>query len=147
MRYLILFLALCMGIAAQAQVMSSTQFGLAKVGSGLSVDGSGVLSAGDSFSALTYSASVTLDFNAANVQSVSLTGNITFSTSNRSVTKGKVMRIICDATSRTLTFPSGWVWLGAAAPTTVAASKTAVLSLYSFGTADTDIIASYAVQP
>jgi len=95
---------------------------------------------------LTYAATVNLDFSVSNFNTLTLTGNVTFTTSNRALTRSEVVRIINGATARTFTFPSGWVWIGAAAPNGIAASKTGVLSLFCFGTADTDIIASYAVQ-
>lgn len=95
---------------------------------------------------LTYAASVALDFNAAGLQSVSLTGNVTFTTANRTAGRSLAVRIVADGSSRTFVFPA-WKFVGAAAPASIAASKTAVLSLTCFGAADTDIIAAYAVAP
>jgi hypothetical protein len=56
-----------------------------------------------------------------------------------------VVRIVCDGTSRTLTFHSSWIFIGEK-PASIAASKTAILSMTCFGTAETDIVCSYAVQ-
>jgi hypothetical protein len=101
----------------------------------------------DSPNTITYAASVALDFSLSNVQTISLTGNITFApTLNKAAGKGKVVRLICDSTSRTFTFPSEWIWLGDVAPSSIAAGKTGVLSLYCFGTNATDVVASYSVQ-
>jgi hypothetical protein len=98
---------------------------------------------------LTYAASVELDFapTIKSVQTISLTGNLTLTTSNLASGRVKLIRLIADASARTLTLPAGWVFLGAAAPTTLAASKTALLALTAFGTANGDIVATYAVQP
>lgn len=76
-----------------------------------------------------------------------LTGNITFTTSNRAVGRAVKLYLKCDATPRTFTFPS-WIWpqlLGA--PTGIAAGKHAILTLECvYGTADTDIVATYSEE-
>jgi hypothetical protein len=96
---------------------------------------------------ITYAATVDLDMSALNgtYRTISLLGNLTLTTSNRAAGRSVVLRLICDATQRTLTFPAGWVFVGTK-PANIAASKTAVLSLSFFGTADTDGVAAYAVQ-
>lgn len=96
---------------------------------------------------ITYGATVDLDMAAlaGGYRTTSLTGNITFTTSNRASGRTVTIRLICDATQRTLTFPAGWVFVGTK-PSTIAASKTAVLSLTFFGTADSDCVAAYGVQ-
>jgi hypothetical protein len=95
---------------------------------------------------LTYGGTTNIDMSSSVKTSctVSLTGNITFTTSNKASGRTKHVRIICDGTARTFTFPA-WVWIGNA-PTTIAASKTAVLVLMCYGSADTDIVAQYGVQ-
>jgi hypothetical protein len=95
---------------------------------------------------LTYGGTTNVDMSSAVKSSVtvSLTGNVTFTTSNKASGRTKHVRIICDGTARTFTFPA-WVWIGNA-PTTIAASKTAVLVLMCYGSADTDIVAQYGVQ-
>lgn len=95
---------------------------------------------------LAYAASVALDFDSNAMQTVSLTGNITFTTSNRVAGRRKIVRVVCDGTGRNFTFPS-WTFVGATAPASIAASKTALLMLDCFGTAESDIVARYAVQP
>lgn len=92
---------------------------------------------------LTYSATTDIDLN-RKVGTLSLTGNVTFTTSNRAAGKSVTIRIISDGSTRNFTFPS-WVFVGTA-PTSIAAGKTAILTLTAFGTADTDIVAAYAVQ-
>lgn len=96
----------------------------------------------------TYAATVTLDMATLNglYRTITLTGNVTFASSNRAAGRSVTLRLLPDASARTLTFPAGWVFLGTT-PTTLAANKTAVLSITFFGTADTDAVCAYAVQP
>jgi hypothetical protein len=94
---------------------------------------------------LSYAASVALDFDGDGVQTVSLTGNIAFTTSNRASGKTKLLRIVCDGTGRTITWPS-FKWLGVAAPTSIVASKELLVSLYCYGSNDTDIRATAAAE-
>jgi hypothetical protein len=96
---------------------------------------------------ITYAATVDLDLAAlaGGYRTISLTGALTFTTSNRASGRQVTIRLICDSTARALTFPADWVFLGTK-PSTIAASKTAVLSLSYFGTADSDCVAAYGVQ-
>jgi hypothetical protein len=96
---------------------------------------------------ITYGATVDLDMASRNggYFTISLTGNLTFTTSNRAAGRTVTLRLICDATQRTLTVPAGWVFVGSK-PANIAASKTAILSLSFFGTADSDCVAAYGVQ-
>lgn len=79
-------------------------------------------------------------------QTISLAGAITFTTSNRAGGRTVTIRLVAGASSRTLAWPS-WVFVGSAAPTSLAANKTAVVTVTFFGTADTDGVAAYAAQP
>jgi len=94
-----------------------------------------------------YATTVNLDMSTLNgkYNTISLTGDLTFTTSNRDTGRNTVLRLICDTTNRNLTFPAGWVFIGAK-PSGIASSKTAVLSLSFFGTADTDCVAAYGAQ-
>ena len=74
-----------------------------------------------------------------------LTGNITFTSSNEGLGKHKTIHMTSDGTARTLTFPSGWVFYGTK-PTTTVASKRSVLSLSCLGTADTDVRAVFVEE-
>jgi len=93
---------------------------------------------------LTYDATTDVDFGLAGCRTLSLTGDVTLTTSNRAASRTVLLRIIADGSTRTLAFPS-WKWIGAM-PTEIAASKTGVLSLTCFGTADTDVVAAFAVE-
>jgi hypothetical protein len=101
-----------------------------------------------SFAALTYAATTDLDMATLDGQfrTITLTGDLTLTTSNRAAGRVVLIRLLPGASQRTLTFPVGWVFVGNTKPATLAASKTAVLSLTFFGTADTDCVAAYAVQ-
>lgn len=111
------------------------------------LDGTGNYStpAGAVQTALTYAATTDVDFNLSASRTLALTGNVTFTTSNKAASKSVSIKILADGSIRTFTFPA-WKFLGAAAPTGIAASKTAILSLTCFGAADTDIVAAYAVE-
>ena len=86
-----------------------------------------------------------LDFSGDQLQTISISANTTFTTSNLAAGKSKTIKITTDATLRTLTFPSGWKFVGAK-PTDQAASKVGILTLTSFGTTDADVVAAYAVE-
>ena len=98
-------------------------------------------------STLTYAGSVALDFNGDGFQTVTLTGVIEFTTANLAAGRSKTIRIIGDSSSRALTFPLGWKFIGAAAPATLAANKIGILTLTSFGTTDANVVAAYAAEP
>lgn len=91
-----------------------------------------------------FSATYDLDLTGNDQETISLTGNITFTTSNRSSGRSKTIRILTDGTLRTLTFPA-WDFVGTK-PTDQAATKTGILTLTAYGTADTDIVAAYDVE-
>ena len=85
-----------------------------------------------------------LDFDGDQLQTISISANTTFTTSNRATGKTKTIKITTDGSTRTLTFPS-WKFVGSK-PTEQAASKIGILTVTCFGTADTDIVAAYAVE-
>jgi hypothetical protein len=93
-----------------------------------------------------YAASVALDFSTSGWKSISLTGNIAFTSSNLAADREIAVRIVSDGSSRNLSFPVGWVFVGATAPASIAANKTAILSLRAFGSTDATVVASYVVQ-
>lgn len=98
---------------------------------------------------ISYSSTPTVDFNAGNEnKTIALSGGVTFASANLAAARA-IAVIITNASgsSQSLAFPAGWVFIGAAAPTTIANNKTAVLSLFSQTTSDSGVIAAYAVQP
>jgi hypothetical protein len=94
-----------------------------------------------------YAAQVGLDFLNAVYRTVTLAGDIEFQTSNLAAGRQVAVRVVADGSSRNLTFPAGWTFLSAAAPATIDANKTAVLSLTAFGPTDADVVAAWAVEP
>ena len=85
-----------------------------------------------------------LDFSGDQLQTISISANTTFTTSNIAIGKSKTIKITTDSTLRTLTFPA-WKFVGAK-PTEQAGSKIGILTITSFGSTDSDIIAGYAVE-
>jgi len=104
----------------------------------------------DSHSVVTYNANVALDFGAAsNFHTISLTGAITFTSSNLTLMSEKIVRLVCDGTNRVVTFPATWVFVGdltTANAYTLTANKTLIFSAKSFGTTDASVVAAAAVQ-
>jgi len=123
-----------------------TASSLTSVAAGCTVGGVAIATV-DSHSTLTYAATTDIDFTSTdNFRTVTLTGNITFTTSNRAAARSRTIRIVGDGSQRTLTFPA-WKFVGSAAPATLAANKIAILTLTAFGANDTDIVAAYAAEP
>jgi hypothetical protein len=99
-----------------------------------------------SASTIEFSVAPDLDFAGSVLQTIDLTDDVTFTTSNKGAGRALTVRINSDSSVRALAFPAGWVFVGAAAPVSIAADKTALLRLYCYGTADTDVVARYEVQ-
>lgn len=101
-----------------------------------------------SHSVLTFVPSVNLDFStAAESHTISLTGNLTLTTSNLAGGRRKLVRLIDDGSARTLTFPVAWTTIGGAIPANMTASATALLELYCFSNADSGVLARYVESP
>lgn len=99
-------------------------------------------------STTTYSATTDIDLTGStSLTTITLTGNLTLTTSNRAAGRSKTIRIIGDGSIRNLTFPAGWVFVGSSAPSSIAANKTAILTITFFGSNDSDCVAAWAVQP
>ena len=100
-----------------------------------------------SFQPLTYAATVNLDLAALDRQyrTLTLAGDVAFTTSNLSAGRMVSIRILPGASQRAFTFPGEWDFLGTK-PTTISANKTAALSLTFYGTSNDDCVAAYAVQ-
>jgi hypothetical protein len=75
----------------------------------------------------------------------SVAGDITFTGSNYAAGVIKTVVLTNGATIRNLTFPASWIFLGNK-PTTLAASKTAVLTVTSVGTTEAACVVGWAVQ-
>jgi len=90
------------------------------------------------------STTTVLDFTSNQLQTISISANTTFTTSNLAVGKSKTIKITTDGTLRTLTFPA-WKFVGTK-PADQAGSKVGILTITSFGTTDADCVAGYAVE-
>lgn len=92
--------------------------------------------------------SVALDMAAVHgtIQTIALTGDPTFSTSNRAAGREVTLIIAAGGSTRTLTWPS-WLAVGAALPTSLASGKTLVVSVTFVDTTDAAAIVAAAVQP
>lgn len=90
---------------------------------------------------------VDLDLAALNgtVQTITASGNITFTTSNRAAGRWLELRIAAGGSTRTLAWPA-WVAFGAALPTSLASGKVLRVAISSTGTTDASIDASAAVS-
>lgn len=75
-----------------------------------------------------------------------LTGDISLSNAaNLGPARGITIKIIGDTVSRNITsVPASWKWLGGPAPAVVEGGKTAILSIACFGSAQSDIVASWS---
>ena len=67
------------------------------------------------------------------------------SVNNSGVTNEDRIKILCDSSARAFTWNSSWVFIGEK-PASIAASKTALLSMTCFGTSESDVVCSYAVK-
>ena len=83
---------------------------------------------------------------AGSYQTVALSGGITFTTSNRAAGRSVTLRLSAGGSSRSLAFPS-WVFVGSAAPASLASGKVGVLSVTFFDTTDAGAVAAWAAQP
>lgn len=91
---------------------------------------------------------VNLDMSQLNetYQIINLTGTITFTTSNREAGRYVTIKLVAGGSSRNLNFP-GWTFVGAAAPTSLAANKIAIITVTFFDNTDANAVAAYAAQP
>lgn len=97
--------------------------------------------------ALGTTGSVALDFATlgGTRQSITLTGNLTLTTSNLAAGRGFELRIAAGASGRTITYPA-WVPFGAALPTSLASGEVLILSLFANSTTDGSVDAVAVVS-
>ena len=140
-------------LAVEIAVAATSAGGFNTLGPGLSIVG-GQLKADflpviDTPITLAYAATVNLDMAllAGKMAILNLTGPVTFTASNLGAGREVSIRIVCDSTSRAFTFP-GWLFTQTpgTGPATIAAGKTAILSVRFWGASNADATAVYAVQ-
>jgi hypothetical protein len=102
----------------------------------------------DRFNTLTPAASVAIDTSPALpvFNSLSLDQNTTFTTSNLGNGRSASVRVVGDASTRTLTFPVGWTWLGSGPPADLAAGDVGYLSITAYGATDADVVAAWSYE-
>ncbi len=90
-----------------------------------------------------------IDFDSTTFQNLSLTGDLTLSTTNRASNFNKIksvtVKINAGDSDRNLTFNSSIKFIGNA-PIKIKANKIGLLSLNSFGTDETDTVAAYMAE-
>lgn len=87
---------------------------------------------------------VTLDFlNSPGVQTISITGNTSFTGVNYMPGHAITTRII-GLTGCNLSFASGWSFVGSAAPTAIASGQVGILSAQCFDLTDSGVVCAYA---
>ena len=94
-------------------------------------------------STLTYGATTTVDFSSNSDETLALTGNTTFASLNLAAGRKVRIFITADASTRNLTFPGGWIFVGGAAPASLAASAVALLTLTSYAADDAHVVARF----
>ena len=82
-----------------------------------------------------------IDFSGDDIITETITGSITFTTTNKTAGRKKLIVLDGGASARGLTFPS-WTWL-VTAPTITTSNKKMIISLLCTGTTDASVIASY----
>ena len=93
-----------------------------------------------------YAASVTFNFGSFGLKRIDLTGNLTVAAINMQNGRNLTVRFANDASLRALTWSLGWCWIGSPAPATLAANKVAILWLWCFGTAESDVMARWEAE-
>ena len=97
-------------------------------------------------STLTYATSVDVSMISEGLRTVTMTGNITFSLTNKAAGRAVTVRVINDSpATNNLTFNANWRFV-TTKPATIAPNKLGLLKLTAYGTADTDVVAEWLVE-
>lgn len=99
------------------------------------------------FAILAYASTITLDFQAARTRRTNLTGDVIVAFGTMATGEDVTLILKGDGSTRNLTWPASIVWLGAAAPATLAANKSLAVRFFSTGTTSADVFATWQVQP
>lgn len=79
-------------------------------------------------------------------QNITLTGNPTFTTSNRAAGRYLELRLDAGGSTRTLAWPAGWIAFGAALPTSLASGAVLRLAIFCRSTTDASVDATSVVS-
>ncbi len=83
-----------------------------------------------------------IDFDETEMQTISITTDTLFTTTNRAIGRSKVIKIATDSTLRQLTFPE-WDWISDTIPSSQEPSSNGYVKLTCWGSTDADIEAEY----
>jgi len=123
---------------------------LCEIQSAIAALGAVVANLGPTVEAIAYAASIDVDFDGADYQTIALTGDIDLNASlNRPVAgraKSVALVLTADGSDRALTYNANWTVIGTA-PTQVTASKTGIVSLTAIGPNETDVLIVYQEEP
>jgi hypothetical protein len=89
--------------------------------------------------------SVTLNFAEDRIVTRAAAGNITVTGASYTPGKSVTLRVVSGGSSRNISFPANWKFVSFK-PTSIAASKTGILAVTSFGVTDADVVAAWAVE-
>ena len=97
---------------------------------------------------LTYNATTNLDLDPTLpvYKTVALSGDLALTGTNYGPGRQVSLRIVADSSTRALSFPAGWKFIGGAAPTDIAADKTGIVSLVCYGAGESDVVVAYSVE-
>lgn len=95
----------------------------------------------------TYAAAFTPDVELGLIQKIELTGTINFqSISNQAAGDRVRFELFTNGSTRNMTFPAGWRWIGNTKPASIAANKIGVMELTAHGVTDADVVAIWVVE-
>lgn len=149
MKRLLLFItATALFFGATAQDLQVRSINVTNSVSGVKLNGKDVTnSLSGSTLTKTFADTLAIDLKLTKYQQVTLTDSIVFKSQNLVAGHQVDLRIIGHASIVcTLGFPSAWKFVGTK-PTTIAATKTAILVIRSYGTTDADVVCFYQVEP
>jgi voltage-gated potassium channel Kch len=130
-------------MALKLQLLCEIQAAIASLGSV-------VANLGPTVEAIAYAASIDIDLDGADYQTLALTGDIDFNaTLNRPVAgRAKAVAVVmtADGSDRNITFNANWTVIGST-PSVIAAGKTGVFSLTAIGPNETDVLIVYQEEP
>lgn len=117
-------------------------------GSGIVVGGGGTGGGAGGISsctALSMASTVAIDGSSTKCESITITGNVTFSTTGLAAGSTVTLVVTADSTKRLVYWPSGWSWSGTPIAF-IPPSKTATLTIRSFTTADSGVQVAFDLQ-
>ena len=123
---------------------------LCEIQSAIAALGAVVANLGPTVEAIAYAASIDIDLDGADYQTLALTGDIDFNASlNRPAAghaKSVAVVMTADGSDRNITYNASWTVIGAA-PASIAAGKTGVFSITAIGPNETDVLIVYQEEP